>query len=60
VEYLPIRTSVGRDEGKMVWWLLSALFPFQWYMNGSKYFSDLWNVMDTLAIFYFIAGIVFR
>uniref|UniRef100_A0A8C3QKQ5 Transient receptor potential cation channel subfamily M member 8 n=1 Tax=Cyanoderma ruficeps TaxID=181631 RepID=A0A8C3QKQ5_9PASS len=32
----------------------------QWYMNGSKYFSDLWNVMDTLAIFYFIAGIVFR
>lgn len=29
-------------------------------MNGSKYFSDLWNVMDTLAIFYFIAGIVFR
>ncbi|KAF1577439.1 UNVERIFIED_CONTAM: Transient receptor potential cation channel subfamily M member 8, partial [Eudyptes robustus] len=43
-----------------VWWLLSALFPFQWYMNGSKYFSDLWNVMDTLAIFYFIAGIVFR
>lgn len=43
-----------------VWWLLSALFPSQWYMNGSKYFSDLWNVMDTLAIFYFIAGIVFR
>ncbi|OXB53928.1 hypothetical protein ASZ78_011684 [Callipepla squamata] len=32
----------------------------QWYMNGSKYLSDLWNVMDTLAIFYFIAGIVFR
>ncbi|XP_061463652.1 transient receptor potential cation channel subfamily M member 8 [Rhineura floridana] len=32
----------------------------QWYMNGSKYFSDLWNIMDTLAIFYFIAGIVFR
>uniref|UniRef100_A0A8C3CYQ2 Transient receptor potential cation channel subfamily M member 8 n=1 Tax=Cairina moschata TaxID=8855 RepID=A0A8C3CYQ2_CAIMO len=32
----------------------------QWYMNGSKYFLDLWNVMDTLAIFYFIAGIVFR
>ncbi|NXO03232.1 TRPM8 protein, partial [Rhinopomastus cyanomelas] len=32
----------------------------QWYMNGSKYFTDLWNVMDTLAIFYFIAGIVFR
>nr|XP_047914341.1 transient receptor potential cation channel subfamily M member 8 isoform X14 [Anser cygnoides] len=31
----------------------------QWYMNGSKYFLDLWNVMDTLAIFYFIAGIVF-
>lgn len=43
-----------------LWWLLSALFPSQWYMNGSKYFSDLWNVMDTLAIFYFIAGIVFR
>ncbi|XP_070614671.1 transient receptor potential cation channel subfamily M member 8 [Erythrolamprus reginae] len=32
----------------------------QWYMNGSKYFSDLWNVMDTLGIFYFISGIVFR
>uniref|UniRef100_A0A8C3LY77 Transient receptor potential cation channel subfamily M member 8 n=1 Tax=Chrysolophus pictus TaxID=9089 RepID=A0A8C3LY77_CHRPC len=32
----------------------------QWYMNGSKYLSDLWNVMDTLAIFYFIAGIVLR
>ncbi|KAH0621730.1 hypothetical protein JD844_023341 [Phrynosoma platyrhinos] len=32
----------------------------QWYMNGSKYFSDLWNVMDTLGIFYFLAGIVFR
>ncbi|XP_062972120.1 transient receptor potential cation channel subfamily M member 8 isoform X1 [Elgaria multicarinata webbii] len=32
----------------------------QWYMNGSKYFSDMWNVMDTLGIFYFIAGIVFR
>ncbi|XP_015281869.1 PREDICTED: transient receptor potential cation channel subfamily M member 8 [Gekko japonicus] len=32
----------------------------QWYMNGSKYFSDSWNVMDTLGIFYFIAGIVFR
>ncbi|CAI5761869.1 transient receptor potential cation channel subfamily M member 8 [Podarcis lilfordi] len=32
----------------------------QWYMNGSKYFSDLWNVMDTLGIFYFIIGIVFR
>ncbi|XP_064925276.1 transient receptor potential cation channel subfamily M member 8 isoform X4 [Columba livia] len=29
-------------------------------MNGSKYFSDPWNVMDTLAIFYFVAGIVFR
>lgn len=43
-----------------VWGLLSVLFPSQWYMNGSKYFSDLWNVMDTLAIFYFIAGIVFR
>ncbi|XP_039204990.1 transient receptor potential cation channel subfamily M member 8 isoform X8 [Crotalus tigris] len=32
----------------------------QWYMNGNKYFSDLWNVMDTLGIFYFISGIVFR
>ncbi|XP_019378904.1 PREDICTED: transient receptor potential cation channel subfamily M member 8 [Gavialis gangeticus] len=32
----------------------------QWYMNGSKYFLDLWNVMDTLGIFYFIAGMVFR
>uniref|UniRef100_A0A8C2TNQ0 Transient receptor potential cation channel subfamily M member 8 n=1 Tax=Coturnix japonica TaxID=93934 RepID=A0A8C2TNQ0_COTJA len=32
----------------------------QWYMNGSKYLTDLWNVMDTLAIFYFIAGIVLR
>nr|XP_034995036.1 transient receptor potential cation channel subfamily M member 8 isoform X2 [Zootoca vivipara] len=32
----------------------------QWYMNGSKYFTDLWNVMDTLGIFYFIIGIVFR
>lgn len=61
---------MGRDEGRVgelhvslasaVRWLLSALFPSQWYMNGSKYFTDLWNVMDTLAIFYFIAGIVFR
>ncbi|XP_050772437.1 transient receptor potential cation channel subfamily M member 8 isoform X2 [Gopherus flavomarginatus] len=32
----------------------------QWYMNGNKYFSDLWNVMDTLGIFYFITGIIFR
>ncbi|XP_066486109.1 transient receptor potential cation channel subfamily M member 8 isoform X3 [Tiliqua scincoides] len=32
----------------------------QWYMNGNKYFVDLWNVMDTLGIIYFIAGIVFR
>uniref|UniRef100_A0A5F8GHL8 Ion transport domain-containing protein n=1 Tax=Monodelphis domestica TaxID=13616 RepID=A0A5F8GHL8_MONDO len=32
----------------------------QWYMNGFKYFTDLWNVMDTLGLFYFIAGIVFR
>ncbi|XP_067404758.1 transient receptor potential cation channel subfamily M member 8 [Emydura macquarii macquarii] len=32
----------------------------QWYMNGNKYFSDLWNIMDTLGILYFIAGIVFR
>ncbi|KAJ6651113.1 hypothetical protein lerEdw1_000797, partial [Lerista edwardsae] len=31
----------------------------QWYMNGNKYFADLWNVMDTLGIFYFIAGIAF-
>lgn len=36
---------------------LSAL---QWYMNGVNYFTDLWNVMDTLGLFYFIAGIVFR
>uniref|UniRef100_A0A8C8ZR63 Transient receptor potential cation channel subfamily M member 8 n=1 Tax=Prolemur simus TaxID=1328070 RepID=A0A8C8ZR63_PROSS len=32
----------------------------QWYVNGVNYFTDLWNVMDTLGIFYFIAGIVFR
>ncbi|XP_034641644.1 transient receptor potential cation channel subfamily M member 8 [Trachemys scripta elegans] len=32
----------------------------QWYMNGNKYFSDLWNIMDTLGIFYFITGIIFR
>ncbi|KFO32444.1 Transient receptor potential cation channel subfamily M member 8 [Fukomys damarensis] len=32
----------------------------QWYMNGVNYFTDLWNVMDTLGLFYFIAGIVFR
>uniref|UniRef100_A0A2K5IBD5 Transient receptor potential cation channel subfamily M member 8 n=1 Tax=Colobus angolensis palliatus TaxID=336983 RepID=A0A2K5IBD5_COLAP len=32
----------------------------QWYINGVNYFTDLWNVMDTLGIFYFIAGIVFR
>nr|XP_056712102.1 transient receptor potential cation channel subfamily M member 8 isoform X1 [Euleptes europaea] len=32
----------------------------QWYMNGRKYFSDMWNIMDTLGIFYFIVGIVFR
>ncbi|XP_004674816.1 PREDICTED: transient receptor potential cation channel subfamily M member 8 [Condylura cristata] len=32
----------------------------QWYMNGVSYFTDLWNVMDTLGLFYFIAGIVFR
>lgn len=61
---------MGREKGKKdelpmslvsaLWWLLSDLFLSQWYMNGSKYFSDLWNVMDTLAIFYFIAGIVFR
>lgn len=70
VEYLPVRTSGGKRWGEDGWapvspasavrWLLSALSAFQWYMNGSKYFSDLWNVMDTLAIFYFVAGIVFR
>lgn len=32
----------------------------QWYMNGVSYFTDLWNVMDTLGLFYFIAGIAFR
>ncbi|XP_030659328.1 transient receptor potential cation channel subfamily M member 8 isoform X3 [Nomascus leucogenys] len=32
----------------------------QWYVNGVNYFTDLWNVMDTLGLFYFIAGIVFR
>ncbi|KAM9123737.1 transient receptor potential cation channel subfamily M member 8 [Pangshura tecta] len=32
----------------------------QWYMNGNKYFSDPWNIMDTLGIFYFITGIIFR
>lgn len=32
----------------------------QWYMNGVNYFTDLWNVMDTLGLFYFIAGIAFR
>uniref|UniRef100_A0A8C0HAG8 Transient receptor potential cation channel subfamily M member 8 n=1 Tax=Chelonoidis abingdonii TaxID=106734 RepID=A0A8C0HAG8_CHEAB len=32
----------------------------QWYMNGNKYFSDLWNIMDTLGIFCFITGIIFR
>ncbi|CAI9603540.1 unnamed protein product, partial [Staurois parvus] len=30
------------------------------YMSGIKYFTDLWNIMDILAILYFIAGIVFR
>nr|XP_047914342.1 transient receptor potential cation channel subfamily M member 8 isoform X15 [Anser cygnoides] len=39
--------------------LVFILLCDEWYMNGSKYFLDLWNVMDTLAIFYFIAGIVF-
>ncbi|OBS72251.1 hypothetical protein A6R68_13170, partial [Neotoma lepida] len=39
---------------------LSAPFLLQWYMSGVNYFTDLWNVMDTLGIFYFIAGIVFR
>ncbi|KAM4869434.1 LOW QUALITY PROTEIN: transient receptor potential cation channel subfamily M member 8-like [Urocitellus parryii] len=32
----------------------------QWYMNWVNYFTDLWNVMDTLGLFYFIAGIVFQ
>lgn len=36
---------------------LSAL---QWYMNGVNYFTNLWNVLDTLGLFYFIAGIAFR
>ncbi|KAB1278670.1 Transient receptor potential cation channel subfamily M member 8 [Camelus dromedarius] len=33
---------------------------YKWYVNGVSYFTDLWNVMDTLGLFYFIAGIVFR
>lgn len=57
--YLCVTKLIGQGNCA-VWGLLSVLFPSQWYMNGSKYFSDLWNVMDTLAIFYFIAGIVFR
>uniref|UniRef100_A0AC11B2W5 Transient receptor potential cation channel subfamily M member 8 n=1 Tax=Ovis aries TaxID=9940 RepID=A0AC11B2W5_SHEEP len=32
----------------------------QWCVNGVNYFTDLWNVMDSLGLFYFIAGIVFR
>ncbi|XP_056391968.1 transient receptor potential cation channel subfamily M member 8 isoform X3 [Hyla sarda] len=32
----------------------------QMYMSGVKYFTDLWNIMDILAILYFISGIVFR
>ncbi|XP_048362182.1 LOW QUALITY PROTEIN: transient receptor potential cation channel subfamily M member 8 [Sphaerodactylus townsendi] len=32
----------------------------QWYMYRNKYFSDMWNVVDSLAIFYFTSGIVFR
>ncbi|KAM5152903.1 transient receptor potential cation channel subfamily M member 8 [Mantella aurantiaca] len=32
----------------------------QMYMSGIKYFTDLWNIMDILAILYFMAGIVFR
>lgn len=39
---------------------LSVPSVLQWYMNGVNYFTDLWNVMDTLGLFYFIAGIVFR
>lgn len=37
-----------------------SLSVLQWYMNGVNYFTDLWNIMDTLGLFYFIAGIVFR
>ncbi|XP_029463788.1 transient receptor potential cation channel subfamily M member 8 [Rhinatrema bivittatum] len=32
----------------------------QLYMSGVKYFMDLWNIMDMLAILYFTVGIVFR
>uniref|UniRef100_A0ACB8GF69 Transient receptor putative cation channel sub M member 8 n=1 Tax=Sphaerodactylus townsendi TaxID=933632 RepID=A0ACB8GF69_9SAUR len=32
----------------------------EWYMYRNKYFSDMWNVVDSLAIFYFTSGIVFR
>lgn len=37
-----------------------SLSALQWYVNGVNYFTDLWNVMDSLGLFYFIAGIVFR
>ncbi|TFK02287.1 Transient receptor potential cation channel subfamily M member 8 [Platysternon megacephalum] len=40
--------------------LVFILLCDEWYMNGNKYFSDLWNIMDTLGIFYFITGIIFR
>lgn len=39
---------------------LTPLSVPQWYVNGVNYFTDLWNVMDTLGLFYFIAGIAFR
>ncbi|CAN2389133.1 Transient receptor potential cation channel [Pristimantis euphronides] len=32
----------------------------QMHMSVVKYFTDLWNIMDILAILYFMAGIVFR
>lgn len=40
--------------------LCLSLSVLQWYINGVNYFTDLWNVMDTLGLFYFIAGIAFR
>ena len=45
--------------------MFQLLCPFcpsalQWCVNGVNYFTDLWNVMDSLGLFYFIAGIVFR
>uniref|UniRef100_A0A8C5PWT9 Transient receptor potential cation channel subfamily M member 8 n=1 Tax=Leptobrachium leishanense TaxID=445787 RepID=A0A8C5PWT9_9ANUR len=32
----------------------------QMYIHGVKYFADLWNIMDILAILCFFAGIMFR